>query len=76
MEDIKITIKPSIEKIPDEYEHFTEKEKIEVHIFSSSGEDAQNKVKEFRNVFNERDFVCKQYSLENDNCPIILNNSK
>lgn len=75
-EQEEIEIKPPIELIPDEYEHFANIGKIHVHIFSVSHEDAQNKVKSFLENLSEEDFKVHEHSLETDNFVEIVNGSK
>lgn len=75
-EQEEIELKPPIELIPDEYEHFTDQGKIHVHIFSVSHEDAQSKVKSFKDNLGDSDFKLIEHSLEKDNCVDILNGSK
>lgn len=72
----KIILKPSIELIPDEYEHFRDGMKIQVNIFYNSNTETEKKLKNFREVFVEPIFDLKEYSLEKDNCKDILNRSK
>lgn len=77
MEEEEIEIKPPIDRIPDEYEHFTEENrKIHVHIFSIAAVEAKEKVKCFRESLMDKDFPISEYSLETDNCDNILNESK
>lgn len=79
MEELEeITNKPSIEAIPDEYEHFTDvsSKPIHVHFFSTSDKEAQNKVKMFQKVLEKDTFKFMEHSLERDNCPNILIESK
>lgn len=78
MEDEEIEIKPPIDTIPDEYEHFTEdsNKKNHVHIFSTADSEAQNKVKCFQKSLFDKDFEKFEHRLETEIWDDTLNKSK
>lgn len=78
MEDEEIEIKPPIDRIPDEYEHFQDNsdKKIHVHIFSIQNSEIQDKVKCFREKLVNKDFDIYEHSLEKDDWNETLKESK
>lgn len=72
----EIEVKPSIEKIPDEY--FVEdcNKKIHVHLISVSNLEAKNKANSFKYTLPEDGYILFEHSLESDNCKALLNDSK
>lgn len=77
MAEEEIEVKPSVERIPDEYFMQDEYHKqIHFHIFSISSSKARQKVEHFKNTLIQDHYTFFEHSLEDHNCENILNRSK
>lgn len=74
-EEEEIVVKPSTDKIPDEY-IIQKDNKVQVHTFSFSSSEAKNKVKCFEETLPLDYYIFFHHSLESDNFNDLLNNSK
>lgn len=76
-EEELITVKPSTELIPDEYEHFQETQyKIVLHTFVANDEYCMNLEQEFLKTLEYIEFETgstNRHNLETDNFPKIMN---
>lgn len=71
-----IVIRPPVEIIADEYEHFKENGKIHTHIFFLENTFLKEKVRKFKDCLNTEDFILNEHDLEKVCFEESLNDSK